>query len=99
MDGSSSNAPVQQLTAEAAAQLQEGIGLVLSRWTALQMAIENEWGGRDTGEKSNQLNVDIFSAFTQSKEKVYMDDIEEILDEFMISLNTEVNDGSLEEGN
>lgn len=26
-----------------------------------------------------------------------MDDIEEILDEFMISLNTEVNDGSLEE--
>jgi len=30
-------------------------------------------------------------------EKVYMDDIEEILDEFMISLNTEVNDGSLEE--
>ncbi|XP_025888055.1 uncharacterized protein [Solanum lycopersicum] len=97
MDGGSSNAPVQQLTAEAAAQLQEGIGLVLTRWTALQMAIENEWGGRDTREKSNQLNVDIFSAFTQSKEKVYMDDIEEILDEFMISLNTEVNDGSLEE--
>lgn len=67
MDGGSSNAPVQQLTAEAAAQLQEGIGLVLTRWTALQMAIENEWGGRDTREKSNQLNVDIFSAFTQSK--------------------------------
>lgn len=98
MEGSSSdNASVQQLTAEAAAQLQEGIGLVLSRWTALQMAIENEWGGRGTRDKSNQLNLDIFSAFTQSKEKVYMDDIEEILDEFMISLNTEVNDGSLEE--
>ncbi|MCD7465548.1 hypothetical protein HAX54_001493 [Datura stramonium] len=97
MEGSSSNASVQQLTGEAAAQLQEGIGLVLSRWTALQMAVENEWGGRGTREKTNQLNVDIFSAFTQSKEKVYMDDIEEILDEFMLSLNTEVNDGSLEE--
>ncbi|PHT41001.1 hypothetical protein CQW23_19855 [Capsicum baccatum] len=98
MEGSSkSNASVQQLTAEAAAQLQEGIGMVLSRWTALQMAIENEWGGRGTREKSNQLNIDIFFAFSQSKEQVYMDDIEEILDEFMISLNTEVNDGSLEE--
>ncbi|KAJ8529358.1 hypothetical protein K7X08_036193 [Anisodus acutangulus] len=61
------------------------------------MAIENQWGGRDTCEKANQLNVDIFSAFTQSKEQVYMDDIKEILDELMISLNTEVNDGSLEE--
>lgn len=97
MEVSSTNASVQQLTAEAAAQLQEGIGLVLSRWTALQMAIENEWGGPGTREKSSQLNVDIFSAFTQSKEKIYMDDIEDILNEFMLSLNTEVDDGSVEE--
>ncbi|XP_009590325.1 uncharacterized protein [Nicotiana tomentosiformis] len=96
MDNGNGNASAQ-LTAEAAAQLQEGIGLVLGRWTALQMAIENDWGGRGSREKSNQLNLDIFSAFTNSKEKVYMDDIEEILDEFMLSLNTEVNDGSLEE--
>ncbi|XP_009801789.1 uncharacterized protein LOC107807895 [Nicotiana tabacum] len=96
MDNGASNASAQ-LTAEGAAQFQEGIGLVLGRWTALQMAIENDWGGRGSREKSNQLNVDIFSAFTNSKEKVYMDDIEEILDEFMLSLNTEVNDGSLEE--
>ncbi|OIT31688.1 PREDICTED: pre-rRNA-processing protein TSR2 homolog [Nicotiana attenuata] len=96
MDNGNDAAPAQ-LTAEAAAQLQEGIGLVLGRWTALQMAIENDWGGRGSREKSSQLNLDIFSAFTNSKEKVYMDDIEEILDEFMLSLNTEVNDGSLEE--
>ncbi|XP_016445118.1 uncharacterized protein LOC107770335 [Nicotiana tabacum] len=95
--GNDNNAAPAQLTVEAAAQLQEGIGLVLGRWTALQMAIENDWGGRNSREKSSQLNLDIFSAFTNSKEKVYMDDIEEILDEFMLSLNTEVNDGSLEE--
>ncbi|XP_009763972.1 uncharacterized protein [Nicotiana sylvestris] len=95
--GNDNNAAPAQLTVEAAAQLQEGIGLVLGRWTALQMATENDWGGRNSREKSSQLNLDIFSAFTNSKEKVYMDDIEEILDEFMLSLNTEVNDGSLEE--
>uniref|UniRef100_A0A452Y0R6 Uncharacterized protein n=1 Tax=Aegilops tauschii subsp. strangulata TaxID=200361 RepID=A0A452Y0R6_AEGTS len=33
------------LSPQANAALQEGIGLVFGRWTALQMAVENEWGG------------------------------------------------------
>ncbi|KAI3520033.1 hypothetical protein L1887_09254 [Cichorium endivia] len=46
-----------QLTAEAVNQLREGIDLLLGRWSALQMAIQNEWGGRDTRQKAQQLAV------------------------------------------
>ncbi|KAE9448125.1 hypothetical protein C3L33_19984, partial [Rhododendron williamsianum] len=59
--------PERVLSAESGAQLQEGISLVLSRWAALQMAVVNEWGGRDSRLKSQQLAPDIFSWFTQSK--------------------------------
>ena len=58
---------VRQISAESAAQLQEGINLLLSRWSALQMAVENEWGGHDSRLKSHQLAADIFSWLTQSK--------------------------------
>ncbi|CAA0815333.1 Pre-rRNA-processing protein TSR2- conserved region [Striga hermonthica] len=85
------------LTAEAAAQLQEGIHLVFSRWAALRMVVENEWGGRDSLNKSHQLELSIFQRLTQTKEQVYIDDIEDMLDDFMLSLNTEIGDGSIEE--
>lgn len=49
-----------RLTYEAANQLREGIDLVLGRWTALQMAIHNEWGGRDTRQKAQGFNVDVY---------------------------------------
>ncbi|KAA8536951.1 hypothetical protein F0562_029429 [Nyssa sinensis] len=86
-----------QLPAEGAGHLQEGISLLLSRWSALQMAVQNEWGGRDSCQKPQQLAVDILSWFTQSKEPLYIDDLEDMLDEFMLSLNTEIGDGSIEE--
>ncbi|KAM7508448.1 hypothetical protein LguiA_018901 [Lonicera macranthoides] len=86
-----------QLSAEGVGQLQEGINLLLSRWSALQMAVDNEWGGRDSRQKPEQLAVDIFSLLTQSKEPVYIDDVENVLDDFMLSLNTEIADGSIEE--
>ncbi|XP_073131047.1 uncharacterized protein [Henckelia pumila] len=85
------------LTADAAAQLQEGIQLVLSRWAALQMAVENHWGGHDSLQKSQQLGLNLFHRLCQSKEQVYIDDLEDMLDEFMLSLNTEIGDGSIEE--
>lgn len=75
----------------------EGIGLVLSRWSALQTAVENEWGGRDSKLKAHQLADDVLSWFTKSKEPRYIDDLEAILDEGMLSLNVEVEDGSVEE--
>jgi len=45
----------------------EGIGLVLSRWSALRAAVENEWAGRDTNLKAHKLAADVLAWFTQSK--------------------------------
>lgn len=56
-----------QLSDESSVKLQEGINLLLSRWSSLQVAVENEFGGRDSRKRSQQLPIDIFSWFTQSK--------------------------------
>ncbi|PKA51921.1 hypothetical protein AXF42_Ash008150 [Apostasia shenzhenica] len=96
-EGSNRN-PFQVLSGEAISLLEEGISLVLSRWTALQMAVENEWGGRDSRRKYDELASSIFSWFIQTKEPRYIDDLENILDESMVgSFNTEIEDGSIEE--
>jgi hypothetical protein len=55
------------LSAEALGVLREGIHLVLSRWWALQMAVQNEWGGPDSSRKADQLASDIVSWFSQSR--------------------------------
>ncbi|KAB5556333.1 hypothetical protein DKX38_007242 [Salix brachista] len=87
----------KQLTEDSISQFREGIWLVLSKWSALQLAIENEWGGRGSGLLAEQLASDILSWFTQSREPLYIDDLEGILDEAMLSLNTMIEDGSIEE--
>ncbi|XAR64455.1 hypothetical protein NMG60_11024806 [Bertholletia excelsa] len=74
-----------QLPAENASQLQEGIGLLLSQWSALQMAVQNEWGGPHSRLKSQQLAAAIFSWLMRSKEPLYVDDLKNMLDEFMLS--------------
>ncbi|KAH0467666.1 hypothetical protein IEQ34_002699 [Dendrobium chrysotoxum] len=90
--------PSPILSREAVPFLEEGIFLVLSRWTALQMAVESEWGGRESRRKSEELGSAILSWFTQSKEPLYIDDLENLLDENMEhSFNTEIDDGSVEE--
>lgn len=58
---------VPKLTPEAFPLFAEGISLLLSQWTALQMAVQNEWGGRDSQKKSEQLAADLLSWFSQSK--------------------------------
>ncbi|XP_051136470.1 uncharacterized protein LOC127255125 isoform X1 [Andrographis paniculata] len=85
------------LTAEAAAHLQDGINLLLSRWTALRMTVENEWGGRDSSQKAQQLGQQLCYLLTQSKEQVYIEDLEDLLEDSILSLNTVIDDGSIEE--
>ncbi|KAG6775185.1 hypothetical protein POTOM_018619 [Populus tomentosa] len=88
----------KQLTADSISQFREGICLILSKWSALQLAVENEWGGRGSGLLAEQLASDILSWFTQSKGgPLFIDDLEGILDEAMLSLNTMIEDGSIEE--
>ncbi|KAK9086930.1 hypothetical protein Syun_029324 [Stephania yunnanensis] len=94
----SSNGGGAALKRECIPLFQEGITLVLSQWTALQMAVENEWGGRDSRNKSQILASDVCTWFTQSKEPLYIDDLERILEEcLLLSFNTEAEDGSVEE--
>ncbi|KAL4585309.1 hypothetical protein LXL04_009927 [Taraxacum kok-saghyz] len=86
-----------QLTAEAVNELIEGNDLLLGRWSALQMAIQNEWGGRDTRQKAQQLALDIYHWLIRLAVTLYVDDLENLLDDFMLSLNTEIDNGSIEE--
>ncbi|GLT30312.1 hypothetical protein SLA2020_051160 [Shorea laevis] len=83
----------RQLTAESVPLFQEGIGLLLSRWSVLQPAVENEWGGRDCCPKAELLLSDVFSFFNGSKEPLYIDDLEMILEESLLFLNTMAEDG------
>ncbi|XP_028754696.1 pre-rRNA-processing protein TSR2 homolog [Neltuma alba] len=87
----------RRLPADSIPIFNEGIALVLHRWSALRMAVENEWGGRESRQKAERLGSDLLFWFTQSKGPLYIDDLEEKLDEGMVSLNMEVEDGSIEE--
>ncbi|XP_072974203.1 uncharacterized protein [Typha angustifolia] len=47
--------PSPPLTQECSSLSEERIDIVLYRWSAFQMAIKNEWGGRDSRRKSEEL--------------------------------------------
>ncbi|GAB2287396.1 hypothetical protein Dimus_021774 [Dionaea muscipula] len=88
----------QQLPEAAVPQFREGIQLLLSNWPALQMAVENEWGGPHSHTIAAGLVLDIFNWFAIPRgEPLYFDDLEDLLDDLMLSLNTEVDDGSIQE--
>ncbi|KAI3923625.1 hypothetical protein MKW98_011255 [Papaver atlanticum] len=79
------------------ALVEEGIRLILSQWTALQLALQYRSYDRFSCQKAEQLRADIFSWFIQSKE-LYIDDLEDILEESMsLSFDTDVADESIEE--
>ncbi|MCO5579161.1 hypothetical protein L7F22_033014 [Adiantum nelumboides] len=94
----SANGPSRHLTEEEATVFHQGVGLVLASWTALQLAIHNEWGGPSSHLKAQQLHNDIFQWMLQSKAPRYIDELEDFLDENLLQqFNTETEDGSLEE--
>ncbi|EXB63457.1 hypothetical protein L484_005420 [Morus notabilis] len=78
--------------------LRDSVASILSRWNGLQMAVQNQWGGHDSLNKSHQLADDISSWFSQSKAPLYVEDVENLLHENMLlSFNTDIEDGSVEE--
>ncbi|KQJ86517.1 hypothetical protein BRADI_4g06047v3 [Brachypodium distachyon] len=86
------------LSAQDAAALQEGIGLVFGLWTALQMAVENQWGGRDSRAKADQFAASILSWFSNSKGPFYFDDLENMMhDTISESFSADFEDDSVEE--
>jgi pre-rRNA-processing protein TSR2 len=82
----------------AAAALGEGIRLVFGRWTALQMAVENQWGGRDSRAKADQFGESIHSWFCRSRGPHYFEDLVDMMyDTISDSFNADFEDNSVEE--
>ncbi|XP_010488282.1 PREDICTED: pre-rRNA-processing protein TSR2 homolog [Camelina sativa] len=77
--------------------LRRGIGELLSWWGGLQMAVKNQWGGHDSLKKSQELAHHLYLLFSQSN-VVTVEEIENLLHEsLLLSFNTEIEDGSIEE--
>ncbi|KAL4527219.1 hypothetical protein Ndes2526B_g09075 [Nannochloris sp. 'desiccata'] len=66
---------------------EEGVNLLFQRWTALQLAVVNEWGGGNSKEKGQQLLDDVIHWFYTSKDQDQTD-LEVFLDE---ALQTDFN--------
>ncbi|XP_010494062.1 PREDICTED: pre-rRNA-processing protein TSR2-like [Camelina sativa] len=91
------NVPVEVIGDEEVAMLHEGIGLILSRWTAMRAAVENGWGGKNSQAKAENTISQIFDHFTLSKDPMDYDRLVDILENGLNELNTEADDGSPEE--
>lgn len=48
-------------------EFEEGVRLLLSKWTALQLAVENQWGGRDSTDKAEDAYSEILEWFYKRK--------------------------------
>lgn len=55
------------LASEHRGAYEEGVKIVLSKWTALQLAIENLWGGDSTKTKAQDLEDEILDWFYRRK--------------------------------
>lgn len=100
MDPTGGGAPTPAiLSPAAAAALGEGIALLFSRWTALQMAVENGWGGPDSRCKEADFAAEVHAWFaTADPNELYIDDLEELLDDRLgVFFRTVAEDGSVAE--
>jgi hypothetical protein len=61
--------PLQLPSQEAKAGFEEGVGLVFSQWTALCLAVEQEWGGHESEDKANFLIDEVIQWFYKKKGK------------------------------
>ncbi|XP_075516033.1 uncharacterized protein LOC142550875 isoform X1 [Primulina tabacum] len=95
----------QPPSSSSSSNLKQGIVAVEKRvsdllvgWSALQMAVQNEWGGRNSGLKSKKLGSDILFWLFHSQELLEVEELENLLHErLLLSFNTEIEDGSIEE--
>ncbi|OQU84556.1 hypothetical protein SORBI_3004G076732, partial [Sorghum bicolor] len=71
-------------------------------WTALQLAVQNRWGGLDSQAKADQLASSVLSWFTRAAARgtgpLDQDELEGLLYDTMDeSFNADIKDGSVEE--
>eukprot|EP01117_Protostelium_nocturnum_P018844 TRINITY_DN7967_c0_g1_i3.p1 TRINITY_DN7967_c0_g1~~TRINITY_DN7967_c0_g1_i3.p1 ORF type:complete len:192 (-),score=65.79 TRINITY_DN7967_c0_g1_i3:68-643(-) len=76
----------------------EGVRCVLSRWTALNLAIDNFWGGRNSREKAEDVLETILNTFHEKGSKVKQEQLEDYLYEVIEKeFHVMAEDGSVEE--
>ncbi|EFA78468.1 hypothetical protein PPL_09120 [Heterostelium album PN500] len=91
--------PIQQtLTEEQIWEVfDQAVKRVFLQWTALQLAVQNAWGGRSSEEKAEDIRQDILDLFLMGK-PVYPDMIMSILEDRLSNeLNTIAEDDSYRE--
>ncbi|RKP28071.1 Pre-rRNA-processing protein TSR2-domain-containing protein [Syncephalis pseudoplumigaleata] len=74
----------------------EGVELSLASWTALRLAIDNDWGNDGLGEEKEAWMCDVLvDYFGQRAQRVEPEDVEDILLQIMQDeFNTMLEDGS-----
>jgi Pre-rRNA-processing protein TSR2 len=55
------------LPKEGRAHFEEGVDVILGKWTALQLAVDQEWGGRNSKHKAEDMVNDILDWFYRKK--------------------------------
>ncbi|KAJ3116476.1 Cyclin-dependent kinase 2 [Phlyctochytrium bullatum] len=80
---------------EAYALFEEAVSLIFGRWTALQLAVENQLGGRQTREMAEALQTHTCSFFKDYGRNVAVDELEENLRGYFDEcFNLDLQDGS-----
>ncbi|CBN73910.1 conserved unknown protein [Ectocarpus siliculosus] len=61
---------------------QGGVKSALNQWTALRLAVENNWGGGDSERKAALLEEGVMNMF-KTKKEIYKDEVENFLADFL----------------
>ncbi|CAN0030596.1 unnamed protein product [Pylaiella littoralis] len=61
---------------------QGGVKSALNQWTALRLAVENNWGGGDSERKAALLEEELMNLF-KTKKEIYKDEVEDFLGDFL----------------
>lgn len=73
---------------------QGGVKSALHQWTALRLAVENNWGGGDSERKAQLLEEELINMF-KTKKELFRDEVEDFLaDALDDSFSTYAEDGS-----
>ena len=46
---------------------EEGLAIVFERWTALCLAVEQQWGGQGSADKATELYLDVMEWFDRGQ--------------------------------
>lgn len=88
--------PESALPPAARPAFDEGATLIFRRWTALQLAVEQGWGGHQSLAKADSMIRDVLVWFHNHKEH-YADELQMDLEDMMSEdFNVELEDGSPE---